>query len=53
MEFIRKQEVVLYTVITGDYDILKEIPKKFYFPDRFDYICLTDSNNIKIIHIKL
>ena len=50
-------ELVIYTVITGDYDNLKEIPSNLYFPEKIDYICLTDSNIVsntyKIINIKL
>jgi len=37
----------LYTVITGCYDNLSEIPSKFYFPYIYDYICLTDDPNLK------
>jgi hypothetical protein len=50
-------EIVIYTVITGNYDNLSEVPE-FYFPDVYDYICLTDnpntkSKNWKIIKIDL
>ena len=43
---MKKNEIVLYTAITGSYDKLNEIPKEFYFPDKIDYICLTDNSNI-------
>ena len=50
-------KIVLYTVITGNYDKLKEIPQNCYFPEKIDYLCLTDSYKIsdtyKIINIEL
>ena len=50
-----KNKIVLYTIITNNYDKLKEIPSKF-IKKNIDYICLTDdetltSNTFKIIKI--
>lgn len=39
-------EYLLYTVIFGGYDKLKEIPPQARDP-RFDYICLTDDSSLK------
>ncbi len=39
--------ICIYTVITGNYDNLSEIPDELYFPDIYDYIFLTDNSNIK------
>ena len=52
------KEIVLYTVITGNYDNLQEIPNYLYYPSKIDYLCLTNntnfkSNTYKIININL
>jgi hypothetical protein len=40
-----KNKIVLYTIITNNYDELKELPDKFIRKD-IDYLCLTDDNSI-------
>lgn len=44
---LAKKSSCLYTVITGNYDNLLEIPDELYFPDIYDYIFLTDDPNLK------
>jgi len=41
-----ENSIVLYTVITNNYDELKEIPKQFINP-HIDYICLTDNKKLR------
>ena len=41
-----KNSIVLYTVITNNYDELKEIPEQFIKP-YVDYICLTDNSKLR------
>ena len=39
----RNQRKLLYTVLTGDYDQLNEIPHRLASSEQWDFVCLTDN----------
>lgn len=42
-DLYRGRKKLLYTVLTGGYDQLNEIPKKLADSERWDFICITDN----------